>query len=428
VESKSPTEPDDDQHLLDQFKQHCETQGYKAHTVAHGLSALREFLAYLRRRCIRPEVVTLDVVSAFLKTRLRRFRQRYCCSPKHDDWARRFANPIERLLSLVQGQWPPPREPYFGPERFRMGLIESYGQWLIDVRGLSEASRVKCSRVARMLLEWLGDRANKGTSLADITVADIDGFLNWRVPGLRRATRAGVCLGLRSFLRYLFWAKVVPQDLSFALKSPPVYQHAEIPRAFSESQVKAIVAAAQADRSAKGLRDHAILLLLATYGLRSGEVMGLRLTDIDWRAETLQIRQSKTGVESRLPLVAPVAQALLKYLRHGRLKVSIPHVFLRSRAPIQPLSHVSALNGIIDRRINEAGLTVVGRHGAHAFRFARALSLLQAAVPMKAIGDVLGHRTVASAEIYLRLDTADLRSISLNLPGKDHHASVAKES
>jgi len=156
--------------------------------------------------------------------------------------------------------------------------------------------------------------------------------------------------------------------------------------------------------------------------------MGLRLTDIDWRAETLQIRQSKTGVESRLPLVAPVAQALLKYLRHGRLKVSIPHVFLRSRAPIQPLSHVSALNGIIDRRINEAGLTVVGRHGAHAFRFARALSLLQAAVPMKAIGDVLGHRTVASAEIYLRLDTADLRSISLNLPGKDHHASVAKES
>ena len=427
MESKSRTEPSDDQHLLDQFKKQCEVQGYKPQTMSNGLAALREFLAYLRRRHIRPEAVTPDVVDAFLKTRLRRFQRRYGCSP-HAEWKRRFTNPIDRLLGLVQGQWPPPPKPYNVPERFRRDLIESYGRWLIDVRGLSEASRVKCSRAARMLLEWLGDQANKVTSLASIAVADIDGFLTWRVPGLRRATRAGVCIGLRSFLRYLFWVKAVPKDLSFAIKSPPVYQHAEIPRAFSGPQVKAILAAAQADHSAKGMRDHAMLLLLATYGLRSGEVMGLRLTDIDWRGETLRIRQSKTGVESRLPLVAPVAQSLLKYLRDGRPTTAFPEVFLRSRAPIRPLSNVSALNGIIDRRINEAELTVVGRHGAHAFRFARAVSLLQAAVPMKAIGDMLGHRTVASTEIYLRLDTADLRSISLNLPGKDRHAPVAKAS
>lgn len=56
------------------------------------------------------------------------------------------------------------------------------------------------------------------------------------------------------------------------------------------------------DRTPKGIRDHAILILLSTYGVRAGEITSLRLDDVDWRKEAIRIRHSKTGATSYLPL------------------------------------------------------------------------------------------------------------------------------
>ena len=182
--------------------------------------------------------------------------------------------------------------------------------------------------------------------------------------------------------------------------------------------MKALLETTRSDKTPTGLRDHAILTLLSAYGLRAGEVVRLRLDDIDWRADRLRIRQSKTGVESFLPLVPTVGEALLKYLRHGRPQTDVREVFLRVRAPHGAFPWGGSLHAIIHRRIQQAGIQVKGRHGAHAFRFARAGSLLNAAVPLKSIGDLLGHRSAESTHIYLRLDTDDLRAISVDLPGK----------
>ncbi|HKD04789.1 MAG TPA: tyrosine-type recombinase/integrase [Bryobacteraceae bacterium] len=413
--------------LLAEFKTDSEGNGYKPYTVASNVSALRQFLVYLRDRGVAPDSASSADVKAFLRKRVRRFRQQHDRSPKNADWLRQYTNPIDRFLRLVQGQWPPAPQSSAKPnEQFHRDVIEGYGRWLIEVRGLSEATLEKNCRAAGVFIDWLGRRASR-RSLGRLTIADIDGFLAWRLSALRRATRSGQCVCLRSFLRYLFWADLLSNDLSVAVRGPIIYQHAEIPRAFTEPQIKKILGAARADRSAKGMRDYAILLMLATYGLRSGEVTWMRLDDIDWRGEKLRIRRSKTRTESTLPLVAPVARALLKYLRHGRPTTKLPHLFLRSRAPIVPLRHVSYLNGIIESRMRQAGIAADGRHGSHAFRFARALSLLRAAVPMKSIGDLLGHRTTRSTEVYLRLDTEDLRAISLDLPGKDHDASMVRK-
>jgi len=88
------------------------------------------------------------------------------------------------------------------------------------------------------------------------------------------------------------------------------------------------------------------------------------------------------------------------------------------RAPQGAFPWGGSLHTIIQRRLKQAGVQVKGRHGAHAFRFARAVSLLNADVPLKSIGDLLGHRSAESTEIYLRLATEDLRTISIELPGK----------
>jgi len=116
----------------------------------------------------------------------------------------------------------------------------------------------------RMFLEWLGTRADRD-SLRQFSVQDIDGYLSWRLPRLRRATRHCVAVCLRSFRRYSFAEGLITRDLAPSVSGPILYQFDDIPRAFTREQVDAMLRAAGTDRSPLGLRDHAILLLLATY-------------------------------------------------------------------------------------------------------------------------------------------------------------------
>jgi integrase/recombinase XerD len=177
-----------------------------------------------------------------------------------------------------------------------------------------------------------------------------------------------------------------------------------------------VLKAAEKDRTPKGLRDHAILLLLATYGLRAGEVTALRLDDIDWRKDRLRVRHSKTGCDSFLPLLAPVGEAIVAYLRDGRPKTKGREVFLRVRAPFQSLRTGSSLYHMVEHRLQKAEIKLERKHGPHAFRHARAVGLLKAGVAMKSIGDVLGHRSPDSTAVYLKLATSELRAVGLEIP------------
>jgi integrase len=198
--------------------------------------------------------------------------------------------------------------------------------------------------------------------------------------------------------------------------SPRVYEFENIPSTIKAEDVAAVLSTVRQDKSAKGRRDFAILTLLANYGLRAGEITALQLDDIDWRREQVRVRHSKTGQETLLPLIKPVGDALLEYLQKGRPKVAAREVFIRVRAPYRPFRNGSSLYTGIVRRLEQAGVKWRGKHGPHAFRHARAVSLLRAAVPAKVIGDVLGHRASASTAVYLKLATDDLRKIALDVP------------
>jgi integrase len=140
------------------------------------------------------------------------------------------------------------------------------------------------------------------------------------------------------------------------------------------------------------------------------------LQDIDWRRDRIHIQQSKTRADLWLPLTAEVGEALLDYLRDGRTKSHWREVFLRMCAPCGPFTCHSGLYSVLQRRLQRAGIRVEGKRGPHALRYSRAVELLRASVPLKSIGDILGHRSAQSTEIYLKLATEDLRSIALELP------------
>lgn len=404
--------------LLFRFKSYLEEQRFsRMHTIPKHMNAVREFLDYLRDQDIVPETSQPEDLQAFVKLKQEWYRRQYGHEPKDVNcWRIRYTAPVRRFMRMLDPQWPRPKEPVGEAERFQHEVCKRYMHWMRQVRGLAKATVVKDGNEARQFLSWLGDRANADT-LRNLSIPEIDRYVFWRMPGLRRATRVDICICMRSFLRYLHADAWIDHDLSKLVSGPPVYAFSEIPRSFTEEQVQTLVKTARADRRPSGLRDYAILMLLATYGIRAGEVLRLRLEDIDWRENQLRIHRSKTGTETILPLVEPVGNALLKYLKRGRPKTHFREIFIRVRAPYEPLKH-GALTSVIGYRLKQARIQVTGRRAAHAFRFARAASLLRASVPLKTIGDLLGHQSADSTGIYLRLAVDDLRAISLEVPGK----------
>ncbi len=411
--------------LLADFRTHLERYRYRPMVITNYVSAAGQFLLWLEQQSVPVEEAGPQHIDGFIQMKLEA-RQRRAALPRNPSRVRRrYEGPIRRLLRMLNPNWPPPEPPATDRERFQREVLDGYRRWLTDVRGLSVGILRRNGQAARMFLQWLGNKADRG-SLHLVGVVEIDGYFDWRMGKLRRTTRSGVASCLRSFLKYLHADGFVPGDLSPLVSGPVLYKFEDIPRAFTEEQVKTMLEITKRDKTPVGLRDYAILTLLATYGLRAGEVAQLRLDDIDWRAEKLYVRQTKTGNELFLPLVRAVGDALLNYLRRGRPQTELREVFLHARAPLGPFRGGSSLHGVVAHRLKEAGIQVEGRHGPHAFRFARAGSLLRGTVPVKIIGDLLGHRSAESTEVYLRLATDDLRAVSIDLPAKEEHDGLAR--
>ena len=408
------SEPDP---IIEEFRRYLVLQGFSTAVIPSQLSDIRCFLRYLKEHRKALASAQPGDVSRYLKARLELYRRRNGHVPHNiAGWCHGQTGPIHRLLRIVQGQWPPTPAAANDFEQWHGKLLSAYRAWMIDLRGLSQPTVRKNSHAAHVFLEWLGD-ASRMEKLPELTVHTIDRFLAWRNPKLRRATRSGVVHCLRDFLRFLRHKGYLERDLASAVPRVTLYRFEDVPKAFRPDQVRAVLEHIYKDKTPVGLRDYAIALLLATYGLRAGEIARLRLEDINWKREEFCVIQSKSHLPLRLPLSIEVGNAIFRYLRRGRRHSKAHEVFLRSRAPQGPFHHASSLGSMIQRRLQQAAIRVDGRRGTHAFRYAHAVNLLRAQVPFKTIGDLLGHRSPTSTAGYLKLATNDLRSVALEVPG-----------
>jgi integrase/recombinase XerD len=407
-----------EQSHLEHLAQHLRDNSYSTSATKKRMAVAGRFLSYLRAQGIAPEAATASKEQSFLDYRLKRYEKRHNRPPRDlAAWRWDHTHGIHMLMRLVQGQWPPVPAPTTGREAFHQELCDAYARWLSAVRGLSSTTIPNRRAEAKRFLESLRERGDSG-SLSSITVADLDHYINSRAPQLRRVTRQRLVICLRGFLRYLHARGIIKRDLGSAVVSSRRYAFEGIPPALRADHINAVLKSTKNDRSAKGSRDHAILLLLSTYGLRAGEITALQLDDIDWRKDQLHIRHSKTGGESFLPLLPSIGEAILKYLQRGRPVTSARAVFLRARAPFHPLCSGSSLYHMVEDRLRHTGIKLERKHGPHAFRHARAVSLLDRGLPLKSIGDVLGHRSTESTAVYLKLATSELRTVGLDIPAE----------
>jgi integrase/recombinase XerD len=408
----TPELSDNHEVWLSRLTDHLKEERYSRNGLNYRSPAKR-FPDYLQRDGLTVQTVQPSDVEKYLnKLRRQRKSDRRAELSRSQRLTHRSA--IRMLLRLVHGQWPLAAIPSSERELFHRQIVKEYDRWMSDLRGLCLKTRnIRCADTLRFL-EWLGDRGSLET-LSTMKVADIDAYVQWRASSLQRSSIKMLTVHLRSVLRYLHDAGRIP-DLASAVIGPKLYALEGIPSALRADEVDKVLQSVRQDRSPIGLRDYAILSLLSTYGLRAGEITALRLEDIDWTHDRIRIRHSKTGMHSELPLLRAPGEAILDYLRKGRPKTIRREVFLRAYAPYRAFRSGSGLYTSLGLRLKAAGVTPQGKKGPHAFRHARAASLLRSAVPLKVIGDVLAHRSTQSTMIYLKLDLEELRGIALEIP------------
>jgi integrase/recombinase XerD len=400
---------------LSKLCNHLEKERYTAGTARRCANVTRYFLTYLSKQRVEVCETQPANVEGYLQQARRRYRRDRGHSGDYKGWRRSHTNGIHMLLRLVQGKWPPVLEPSTPTEIFRREVCEEYSSWITGFCGLAQETMYhRCAEAGRFL-DWLGERATP-SELVVLTFRDVDAYMKDRAASLRRHSLKGVATNVRNFLRWLHSTERTPHDLSSTVIAPSLYAFESIPSALRAEDVKKVLTVTQQDRTPKGLRDCAILLLLSTYGVRAGEITALRLDDVDWRKEVIRICHHKTGAISYLPLLPEVGEAMLQYLQKSRPMTSLREIFIRCCAPHRPFKNGSSLYSLVRRRLGVAGVTTTGKRGPHAFRHARAISLLRASVPVKEIGDLLGHRSANSTLVYLRLATEDLRAVAMEIP------------
>ena len=203
-------------------------------------------------------------------------------------------------------------------------------------------------------------------------------------------------------------ARLGPSGAGGKIDAPRLYTHERLPQGPQWTEVQQLLDANRGDAAGQ-IRNYAMLLLLAVYGFRSGEVCGLTLDDIDWEHERIHPPRPKQRKVGQYPLVGEVAEALVRYLTRVRPRCASRGVFITLRRPYRPLS-----GGGLSTQVRLAQLRIgqtLQRYGPHGLRHANATYLLGEGFTLKEIGDHLGHTMVRATEIYAKVDVVSLRQV-----------------
>jgi integrase/recombinase XerD len=284
--------------------------------------------------------------------------------------------------------------------------LDRYVTWMRDERGFTPSTVEQWARTIARFLHWY-ERANR--ELAALQIGDIDEYFAAQGTGRwSRVSVANTAAALRGFLRYAAMQGTCASGLAASICRPRLYQQESLPYAPDWSDVRRMLADAAPDRP-RDIRDRAIILLLAVYGMRSGEVAALRLEQIDWAGRLIRIFRLKRRQPQIYPLLPSAAEALAVYIDTVRPLSSCAEVFLCMQAPRRPLK-AGSIYDVANRKFVALGIKAVHR-GGHALRHACAARLLAEGLTLKEIGDHLGHRSTSATSTYAKVDMVSLREV-----------------
>jgi integrase/recombinase XerD len=289
-------------------------------------------------------------------------------------------------------------------------LLEQYRRYLTVERGLTAGTARGYVDIVRPFVESRMTSTGE-VALWDLSPADVLGFLLAETGRRSRKSAKLLVSALRSLLGFWHVKGLIGRPLAGAVPSVAGWRLAGLPRALEAEQVRALLESC--DRSTvAGQRDFAIVTMLVRLGMRSAEVAGLRLDDIDWRAGEIVVRGKGDRIE-RLPLPADVGEAIAVYLRDARpAGFAGREVFVRIKAPLRQLT----TGGVTQVVVSASKRAGIGEVTAHRLRHTAATELLRAGAPLHEIGELLRHRSVLTTAIYAKVDRDRLRELARPWP------------
>ena len=369
-------------------------------TIGGYTDCARHFAAWLASNAIGLDKVDDGTLDRFAKHRCRcgGYRRAMAYSGKYLNRIRRFI-----LFLAKRGVIAPLRHAAscsFDP------LVVDYQEWLKRHRGVCERTTARHGRMVTRLLPALG-RDPRTYDSATIRKAILAEAQRCSPAYTKTMTTA-----LRGYLRFLAAAGLCPPGLEHAVPLVPQWRLSSLPRYLSPEQVGRLVSSCEVS----GARDRSILLLLARLGLRAGDILEMRLGDIDWSAGTLRVK-GKGRRETRLPMPQDAGDAVLDYLASSRPSVDDDRLFIRSVAPFRPFSSSSAISHIVDLALKRAGIDDPPSRGANLLRHSAATHMLRGGATLQAVGAVLRHRSLETTTHYAKVDLIMLAQVAQPWPG-----------
>ena len=393
---------EDGMRIVHELEERLHHEGYAPGSAALYRNICSNLVVWLHFSRIRLSELTPEVIERFHERQLicsipGLFKGQGRCPDKwRYDWViRRF------LMHLAEcGHIEPLAH---GAHKARSEVLDRFSAWLDRHRGNSASTRQQHLRLIAAMLKDLGEdpRGYDAALIRDVLFAHIQRCSH---------SHAQRLLGsMRMYLRFLISEGAAAASLLGAVPSAPRGRQDSLPRHISQADVERAIACC--DDSPIGVRDKAILLLLARLALRAQDIVELRCCDIDWERARIRVSgKSRQTVE--LPLPQDVGDALHGYLSTVRPKVREDKVFLCARAPWRPLSRSNTVSNLARRALDRAGAVTPARRGAHVFRHSQATNLLRAGASLDTIQALLRHTNADTTAIYAKTDIAMLTEIA----------------
>ena len=319
---------------------------------------------------------------------------------------------LELFLAILRkARVTPP--PVALPQTPAQRLAGRYRHYLVEERGLSHST---VDHYGLYIERFVAHRFGTGSvPPTRIRAGDVIEYIQWNVRTHTPKQTRNVVSALRSFLRFLHYRGLNRTDLAAVVPAVANWQMTGLPKHLPAEAVHQVLD--RCDQTTPvGLRDYAILLLLARLGLRGGEVASLQLEDIDWENARISFRSKKGRGWARMPLPKEVGKALARYLRHGRPSCTCRNVFVRAVAPYVRSLTSPNISSLTRSALQRAGVKSV-RKGAHLFRHSLATAMLRRGASLDEIGQVLRHQDPNTTAIYAKVDLDALRRLAVPWPG-----------
>lgn len=386
---------------MDRIAAHFSELGYKRGSAKVYISRLAKFSEFAARSA-GGATIEQDVIDRFVQslgTATPRIAARTAIEHARRLAPARFSMPLRHTA-------PDPHGP----------LLGAYLDHLRQVRGLEPKTCDGLLVVARRILAWYdGDvpdqpiSAMTGEHVLDVTQHLLSLSAN-------DYTRSSTTACTRTFLRFLQWSGLNDQDLARFVPRTPCYRLAHVPPRLAWEDVRRVIDAIDVT-APSGIRDRALLLLLATTGLRNKELRSLELQDIRWRAAEVLVRRTKARRDRIVPLLQEAGAALAEYVLHARPRINSQRVFLSYVPPVGPFRSSGAISRIVRSRLERSGIEVSRIAGAHLVRHSLATQLVRQRRPINEVADLLGHRSIDTTAIYVKVALPQLADVALPFPG-----------